>query len=87
MISDNFKKAILSYVYYMGGIDLWIRVYFGPRLIDPSWPMIKLRSLFIYITFNSFDTYLCLPKLVSGGWKRVCMRDPKTVIVLAQYEH
>ena len=27
MISDNFEKAILLHVYYMGGIDLWVRVY------------------------------------------------------------
>ena len=29
MISDNFKKVILLYVYYMGRIDLRYRVYLG----------------------------------------------------------
>ena len=32
MISDNFKKAILLYVYYIGYIEMWVRVYYVNKL-------------------------------------------------------
>ena len=44
MISDNFKKVILLYVYYMGHIDLRYRVY---HLIPRGW--IGTRKMLLYV--------------------------------------
>ena len=34
MISDNFNNAIVLYVYYMGYIEIWIRVYNTLGIVD-----------------------------------------------------
>ena len=52
MISDNFKKAILLYVYYMGGIDLWIRVYKWIDLGGKSFKWEGWNFSFIKTTFE-----------------------------------
>ena len=45
MISDNFKKAILLYVYYMGGIDLWLRVYCKKQINLLQWSTTREKKV------------------------------------------
>jgi len=54
MISDDFKKAILLYVYYMGYIEMWVRVYLVFNAIRLIWMTIwkKLLSLNLQYQLN-----------------------------------
>ena len=57
MISDNFKTAILLYVYYMGYIEIWVRVYV--RLVFIIL-IVCQRFSFVHLQFmlEQFDTPL-----------------------------